>query len=272
MKKNHRKLLPLFLVLPFLAASYNGPNFYVHNLNYYDLEYASHEQVGEDYIYTCNFKNSTGVYLTSIELSGEIDDESYYLSLEGHSFSHIFYEYVVGPGYEGTVTLTSKKEIPDINKLHKDGEGFTVSDTSIEKAYASTDIIENIFLFRTKSEDHRFYSYKIALSPDFIDKYAYGLYELTYDGDTFYQFIDRYSDGYLFYTYQEIDLTKLKVEGVTFIEQYRPFSPSGDGLLYVSLIVIGVLLLFHAAIFLAVFFFVRFLIRKNRKAKADLAQ
>lgn len=272
MKKNHNKALLLLLTLPFLTAMYNGPHFYVHHYDSYDLDYVSHEQIDDKYVYTCDFKNNSATYLTNIKLEGTINDETYNLELLNHSFSDVFVDYVPIPFYEGTVKLVSNKEIPDISKLDKDGDGFRIDDSSIEKAYASTDIIESIFLFQTKSEDHRFYSYKIALSPDFIDKYAYGLYELTYDGDTFYQFIDRNSDGYLFYTHQEIDLTKLKVEGVTFIEEYHAFSPKGDGLLYAALVLLGIVLLIHLVIFLIVFFFIRFLVRKNRKARASISQ
>ena len=93
-----------------------------------------------------------------------------------------------------------------------------------------------------------------------------------YDKDRFYLLNDRTSDGYTFYTFQEVDLTKLKVGGITFIEEYHAFSPKGDGLLYAALVLLGIVLLIHLVIFLIVFFLIRFLIRKNRKARAGISQ
>lgn len=272
MKKNRSKTLLLLLTIPFLTAFYNGPNFYVHHYSSYDLEYVSHEQVDDLYVYTCNFKNQSATYVELIKLNGTIDDETYSLELLDHSFSDIFCDYVAKPYYEGTVKLVSSKEIPDISKLNKDGDGFITSDSSVKKAYASGDVVESISLMRAKDGESRYYAYSITLSAGFNDIYGYGLYEMDYDGDPFYLLLDHYSEGYTFYTLQEVDLTKLKVNGITFIEQYRPFSPSDEGLLTVSLIILAVALLIHGALFCAVFFFVRFLIRKNRKAKAGLTQ
>ena len=82
--------------------------------------------------------------------------------------------------------------------------------------------------------------------------------------------IENYSTGYHIFTYEELDLTKLKVEGVTLIEQYRAFSPTSEGILTVSLMILVAAVLVHGVLFCAIFFFVRFLIRRNRKAKADL--
>lgn len=270
MKKNHNKALLLLLTLPFLTAMYNGPHFYVHHYDSYDLDYVSHEQIDDKYVYTCDFKNNSATYLTNIKLEGTINDETYNLGLLNHSFSDVFVDYVPIPFYEGTVKLVSNKEIPDISKLDKDGDGFRIDDSSIEKAFASSDVIQGINLVHTKDESSSYYCYRITLKPDFSDIYSCALYEMEYDEDRFYLLNDRTSDGYTFYTFQEVDLTKLKVGGITFIEEYHAFSPKGDGLLYAALVLLGIVLLIHLVIFLIVFFFVRFLIRKNRKAKADL--
>ena len=271
MKKNHNKALLLLLTIPFLTAFYNGPNFYVHHYSSYDLEYVSREQVDGLYVYTCNFKNQSATYVELIKLNGTIDDETYSLELLDHSFSDIFCDYVAKPYYEGTVKLVSSKEIPDISKLNKDGDGFVTSDSSVKKAYASGDVVESISLMRAKDEESRYYAYSITLSTDFNDIYGYGLYEMDYDGGTFYLFLDHYSEGYTFYTLQEVDLTKLKVNDITFIEQYRPFTPEGSGFLYLVLIVLVAIILIHLAIFLIVFFFIRFLIRRNNRARASIS-
>ena len=271
MKKNHNKALLLLLTLPFLTAMYNGPHFYVHHYDSYDLDYVSHEQIDDKYVYTCDFKNNSATYLTDIKLNGTINDETYTLTLKDNSFSDIFSGYVPGPYYEGTVKLVSNKEIPDISKLKKDGNGFRTDDSSIEKAYASSDVVQGIYLLRPKNENSSYYCYRITLKPDFSDIYCCALYEMEYDEDKFYLLNDRTSDGYTFYTFQEVDLTKLKVGGITFIEEYHAFSPKGDGLLYAALVLLGIVLLIHLVIFLIVFFFIRFLIRKNRKARASIS-
>ena len=94
--------------------------------------------------------------------------------------------------------------------------------------------------------------------------------KFTYDNEPIYLMIENYSTGYHIFTYEELDLTKLKVEGVTLIEQYRAFSPTSEGILTVSLMILVAAVLVHGVLFCAIFFFVRFLIRRNRKAKADL--
>ena len=271
MKNKHRKLLLLFLTFPFLTALYNGPHFYDHGYDNYDLTYVSHEQIDDQYVYTFDIKNNGGGYIYSVKLKGEIEEENYNLSI--NSFSDTFCDYVLGPGVKTTVKVTTSKEIPDISKLKKTSEAYTISDSSINKHYFSSDYVENITLEDDGSSNpNHVLIYKVNFKEGTNTNFGCGVFEYTYSEEKVYLMKDRSQEGWRIYTYQEIDLTKLKYEGATLIEDYRVFSPTGEGIALVSLMAIGVILLIHGAIFCAVFFPVRYLIRKNRKAKADLAQ
>ena len=271
MKKNRVKALLLLSSLPFLTAMmYNGPHFYVSNYSSYDVTYVSHEQVDENYVYTLNIKNTGHGYLYAVNLEGTIEEESH--SLSTHKMSEVFIDCVIGYYEETTIKLTSSKEIPDISKLNKKGEAYSLSDSSIEKFYATGEnFVESVTLYDTHPDnDNCAFEYKVNFKQGVNTNSACALFEMTYDGKPLSLMLDGSSEGYHFYTREEIDLTKLEVEQMTFVAQYRAFTPSGEGILMVSLIIIGVMLLISGVIFLVVFFFVRFLIRKNRKVRADL--
>ena len=269
--KNNKKALLLLLTVPFLCALYNGPHFYDYGYSAYDLTYVSHELVDEEYVYTFDIKNNAGAYLYFAELEGEVEEENYYLGI--NTFSDTFFDYVLGPGVKTTVKVTTKKELPDLSQLTKNGKAYTISDSSINKHYFSSDFVESITLKDDGSNNANHYCvYKINFKEGSNTNFSSGVLELTYDNEEVYLMRDGSQDGWVFFTHQEIDLTKLKFQSATLIESYRPFSPSDEGILLVSLMLIGILLLIHGAIFCAIFFSVRFLIRKNRKAKADLGQ
>ena len=273
MKKKHLKILPVFLSLPFLMAMYNGPHFHVYNYDSYDVTYVSHEQVEDNYIYTLTIKHNSGYhYIYSLELKGTIDENSF--SARFTDFSDVFCDNLIGPYGETTIKMVSKKEIPDVSKLSKSGDAYRIIDESIKKHYFPTDVVESISLVTNSNDesnpDYNLYNYKINFKEGTDTNFSCGLFELTYNNETVYLMIENFPSGYHIFTHEELDLTKLEVKGITLIEQYRPFSPSGEGILKVSLIILAIVLLIHGALFCAIFFFVRFLIRKKRKAKADL--
>ena len=271
--KKSIKLLPIFLTLPFLMAMYNGPHFHVSNYDSYDVSYVSHEQVEDYYLYTVNVKNNSGYhYIYSLHLEGTIEEEKYSNTLI--DFSDTFCDSLIGPYGEATVKMISEKEIPDVSKLSKNGDAYSIIDESIKKHYFTTDVVESISLVTNTNDesnpDYNLYNYKINFKEGTDTNFGCGLFEFSYNNEPVYLMIEHFSSGYHIFTYQELDLTKLEVKGVTLIEQYRPFSPTSEGMLKVSLIVLAIALLIHGALFCAIFFFVRFLIRRNRKAKADL--
>ncbi len=275
MKKSRLKILPVFLSLPFLMAMYNGPYFHVSNYDSYDVAYVSHEKVEDDYIYTINIKHNSGYhYIYSLELKGTIEEEKY--SVKSDKFSDTFCDSLIGPFGETTIKMTSKKEIPDVSKLSKSGDAYSIIDESIKKHYFTTDVVESISLVTNTNDesnpDYNLYNYKINFKEGTNTNFACGLFKFTYDDEPIYLMIENYSSGYHIFTYEELDLTKLKVEEITLIEQHLAFSPTNEGILTVSLIVLAVALLIHGVLFCAIFFFVRFLIRRNRKAKAGLGQ
>ena len=254
-------------------AMYNGPYFHVPNYDSYDVTYVSHEKVEGDYIYTLNIKHNSGYhYIYSLELNGTIEEEKY--SVKSDKFSDTFCDSLIGPFGETTIKMTSKKEIPDVSKLSKSGDAYSIIDESIKKHYFTTDVVESISLVTNTNDesnpDYNLYNYKINFKEGTNTNFACGLFKFTYDDEPIYLMIENYSSGYHIFTYEELDLTKLKVESITLIEQHRAFSPTNEGILTVSLIVLAVVLLIHGVLFCAIFFFVRFLIRRNRKAKADL--
>ena len=271
--KKSIKLLPIFLTLPFLMAMYNGPHFHVSNYDSYDVSYVSHEQVEDYYLYTINIKNNSGYhYIHSLHLEGTIEEEKYSNTLI--DFSDTFCGSLIGPYGEATVKMASRVEIPDVSELSKSGDAYSIIDESIKKHYFTTDVVESISLVTNTNDesnpDYNLYNYKINFKEGTDTNFGCGLFKFTYDNEPIYLMLENTSDGYQFYTLKELDLTKLEVEGITLIEQYRPFSPTSEGILTVSLIVLAIVLLIHGALFCAIFFFVRFLIRRNRKAKADL--
>ena len=271
--KKSIKLLPIFLTLPFLMAMYKGPHFHVSNYDSYDVSYVSHEQVEDYYLYTINVKNNSGYhYIYSLQLEGTIEEEKYSKFIT--DFSDTFCGSLIGPYGETTVKMISEKEIPDVSKLSKNGDAYSIIDESIKKHYFTTDVVESISLVTNTNDesnpDYNLYNYKINFKEGTDTNFGCGLFEFSYNNEPVYLMIEHFSSGYHIFTYQELDLTKLEVKGVTLIEQYRPFSPTSEGILKVSLIVLAIALLIHGALFCAIFFFVRFLIRKNKKAKADL--
>ena len=269
MNRKSFKILPIFLSLPFLMAMYNGPHFYVSNYDSYDVTYVSHEQVDSDYVYVVNIKHNSGYYyIYSLKLEGKIDDESY--SLESFKLSDTFCNYAIGPYGETTVKMISKKEISDVSKLTKSGNAYSVIDESIKKHYFSVDVVESISLVSSPEDKSNLYDYKINFKEGYNTNFNCGLFEFAYNNEPVYLMLENYSNGYQIYTYEELDLTKLEIKGITLIEEYRFFSPTSEGILKVSLIAIAIALLIHGVIFCAIFFFVRFLIRKNKNAKADL--
>lgn len=269
MKKNRFKLLSIFLTLPFLMGMYNGPHFHVSNYGSYDVSYVSHEQVEDYYLYTVNIKNNSGYhYIYSLHLEGTIEEEKYSDTLI--DFSDTFCGSLIGPYGEATIKMASKIEIPDVSELSKSGDAYSIIDESIKKHYFPTDVVESISLVSSANSQSNLYNYKINFKEGTDTNFGCGLFKFTYDKEPIYLMLENTSDGYQIYTLKELDLTKLKVEGITLIEQYRPFSPTSEGILKVSLIVIAIALLVHGALFCAIFFFVRFLIRRNRKAKAGL--
>ena len=271
MKKSRLKILPVFLSLPFLMAMYNGPHFHVSNYGSYDVTYVSHEQVEDYYLYTVNVKNNSGYhYIYSLQLEGTIEEEKYSKNLI--DFSDTFCGSLIGPYGEATVKMASTVEIPDVSKLSKSGDAYSIIDESIKKHYFPVDVVESISLVSSANSQSNLYNYKINFKEGTDTNFGCGLFKFAYDSESIFLMLENTSDGYQFYTLKELDLTKLKVEGITLIEQYRPFSPTNEGILTVSLIVLAVALLVHGALFCAIFFFVRFLIRRNRKAKADLGQ
>ena len=254
-------------------AMYNGPYFHVTNYDSYDVTYVSHEKVEDDYVYTLNIKHNSGYhYIYSLELNGTIEEEKY--SIKSDKFSDTFCDSLIGPFGETVVKMTSKKEIPDVSKLSKSGDAYSIIDESIEKHYFTTDVVKSISLVTNTNDesnpDYNLYNYKINFKEGTNTNFACGLFEFTYDDEPIYLMIENYSSGYHIFTYEELDLTELKVESITLIEQHRAFFPTNEGILTVSLIVLAVVLLIHGVLFCAIFFFVRFLIRRNRKAKADL--
>ena len=273
MKKSYLKLLSIFLTFPFLMGMYNGPHFHVSNYNSFDVTYISHEQVEDDYVYTLKIKHNSGYhYIYSLELKGTIEEEDY--SAKSTNFSDTFCDSLIGPFGETTVKMISEKEIPDVSKLSKSGDAYSIIDESIKKHYFTTDVVESISLVTNTNDesnpDYNLYNYKINFKEGTDTNFGCGLFEFSYNNEPVYLMIEHFSSGYHIFTREELDLTKLKVEGITLIEQYRPFSPTSEGILKVSLIVLAIALLVHGALFCAIFFFVRFLIRKNRKAKAGL--
>ena len=271
MKKNLNKALLILSTIPFLCAMYNGPHFYVSNYDSYDVSYVSHEQVEDYYLYTVNIKNNSGYhYIYSLQLEGIIEEEKYSKSLT--DFSDTFCGSLIGPYGEATIKMASRVEIPDVSKLSKSGDAYSIIDESIKKHYFPIDVVESISLVSSANNQSNLYNYKINFKEGTDTNFGCGLFKFAYDSEPIYLMLENTSNGYQFYTLKELDLTKLKVEGITLIEQYRAFSPTNEGILKVSLIVLAVALLVHGALFCAIFFFVRFLIRRNRKAKADLGQ
>ena len=269
--KKSIKLLPIFLTLPFLMALYNGPHFYVSNYNSYDVNYVSHEQVDDYYVYTLNIKNNSGYhYIYSLQLEGTIEEEKYSKILT--DFSDTFCGSLIGPYGEATVKMASIVEIPDVSELSKSGDAYSIVDESIKKHYFPTDVVESISLVSSANSQSNLYNYKINFKEGTDTNFGCGLFKFTYDSEPIYLMLENTSDGYQFYTLKELDLTKLEVEGITLIEQYRPFSPTSEGILTVSLMILVAAVIVHGVLFCAIFFFVRFLIRKNRKAKAGLTQ
>ena len=271
MKNKLGKALLLLSSLPFLTAMmYNGPHFYVSNYSTFDVACISHEQVDENYVYTLNVKNNGHGYLYHIKLEGTIEEENY--SLSTFNMSDVFTDRVIGYYEEATIKLISSKEIPDLSELNKKGEAYSLNDQSIKKSYATgEDFVQSVTLYDTHVDNKNCaYEYAINFKEGVKIDSACALFEVTYDNEPLYMMLERYSEGYHFYTREEIDLTKLEVEQMTFIAQYQPFQPTSEGILMVTLMVIGILLVISGVIFCAVFFFTRFLIRKNRKARADL--
>ena len=273
MKNKHRKLLLLFFTFPFLTASlYNGPHFYVNNYDSYEYSYVSHELVDEDYVYTVNIKNDANYYLSSVKLT---DEESYYL--ESNKLSEIFCSYTVGPFVETTVKFTSKKEITDFSKLSKSGVAYSITDESIKKRYFDVnEVVESITSrpIDPEKNTNNLFAYRINFKEGINFSSSCGLFEFTYDEEKVFLMMEYGRDECCFYTRQEIDLTKLEIKNVTLIDQYVPFSIniSDDAFLILTLIVFGVALLISGVIFCAIFIPIRILKRKNKKAKADLAQ
>lgn len=271
MKNKLSKALLLLSSLPFLTAMmYNGPHFYVPDYSSFDVTYVSHEQVDEKYVYTLNVKNNGHDYLYHIKLDGTIDEDNY--SLSTFNMSDVFTNRVIGYYEETTIKLTSSKEIPDISALNKKGEAYSLNGDSIKKSYATGEnFVQSVSLYDTHPDNNNCpFEYAINFKEGVNIDSACALFEITYDNEPLYMMLERYSEGYHFYTCEEIDLTKLEVEQMTFIAQYQPFQPTSEGILMVALMVIGILLVISGVIFCAVFFFTRFLIRKNRKARADL--
>lgn len=276
MNKNSIKILPIFLALPFVMAMYNGPHFYESDISYYDLTYVSHEQIDEQYVYTCNFKNnSADVYISSISLSGTLKNENYQFSLYKNGFSDIFNNSycVLAPQYEGIVKLYSEKEITDLSEFDKDGNGFSLSDSSINKINVYTSNIESITLNQIDSvKPSSSYYYTIKFNENVKNIYSCGLFEMKYNGETVYLMMESSKEGYRFSTSEQLDLNKLTVEGVTLVETYRPFSINVDKLGELTAIFVAIMVVIHVGIFCAIFFPIRHTLRKRRKAKADNQQ
>lgn len=274
MKNNSLKILPIFLTIPFLLAMYNGPHFYEYNIDDYDLTYVSHEQIDDEYIYTCNFKNNRSTaYVSSISLSGTIEEEKYELTLCENGFSNIFRNYncVVPPQYEGTVRLSSAKEISDLSKLEKDGRGFSLSDNSIEKEFIYTSNIESITLKPIDQESvNPFYYYVIKFNENVENIYSCGVFEVNYNGETAHLLLESSKEGYHFSTSEELDLTKLTVKSITLVKTYRPFSINTERLGELTAIYVAIMVVIHVGIFCAIFFPVRHMLRKKRKAQTDI--
>ena len=269
--KKSIKLLPIFLTLPFLMAIYNGPYFHVSNYDSYDVSYVSHEQVEDYYLYTVNVKNNSGYhYIYSLQLEGTIEEEKFSKNLT--DFSDIFCGSLIGPYGEATVKMASRVEIPDVSELSKSGDAYSIVDESIKKHYFPTDVVESISLVSSANSHSNLYNYKINFKEGTDTNFGCGLFKFAYDSEPIYLMLENTSDGYQFYTLKELDLTKLEVEGITLIEQYRPFSPTSEGILTVSLMILVAAVIVHGVLFCAIFFFVRFLIRRNRKVKAGLTQ
>ena len=274
MKKNLLRILPIFLALPFLMAMYNGPRFYEHNIDDYDLTYVSHEQIGDEYIYTCNFKNNRSTaYISSINLSGTLEEEKYELTLCENGFSSIFRNYncVVPPQYEGTVRLSSTKEISDLSKLEKDGRGFSLSDSSVEKEFIYISNIESITLESiNQDKSNPFYYYNIKFNKNVDNIYSCGVFEINYNGETAHLLLDSSKEGYHFSTSEELDLTKLAVESITLVKTYRAFSINTERLGELTAIYVAIMVVIHVGVFCAIFFPVRHMLRKKRKAQTDI--
>ena len=155
--------------------------------------------------------------------------------------------------------------------LKKSGDAYSISDSSIKKHYFPSEAIESITLADTHPDNENCkYEYQFNFKEEYDIAFRCGLFEITYEDKPINLMLDYSGDTYHFYTREEIDLTKLKVESITLIEEYHFFQPSEEGLRNLLFLVIGVILVISGVIFVVVFFFVRFLLRKNRKARAAL--
>ena len=269
MNKKHLKALPIFLSLPLLMAMYNGPQFHMNDYASYDVTYISHEVVDENYVYTVNVKSNSNYYISSITLETTEEEGNYKFSSK--RFSNIFNGYLIAPYKEATISLTSKQEITDFSKLGKHSSAYSLGYERLKKHFFNSETFESVTLaeYRPDNKDYP-YEYKVNFKEGYDTNFCCGLFEMTYDNESVFLMLDGEYGDYHFYTYEELDLTKLKMEEATLIEQWRAFDPSPEGIMTLVFIVIGIMVVISAIIFCFVFFFVRYLIRKNKKARADL--
>ena len=258
------------MTFPFLTAMmYNGPHFHVNNYSSYDLVYVSSEQVDENYVYSFNVENTGSSYIYKIELEGYVDSTKYQLTT--FHLSDVFTSLLIGPYGEATVKITSSAEITDFSEFEKSGDAYSISDSSIKKHFFAGEIVESISLVDTHPDNKDCaYEYTFNFKEGYDVAFSCGLFEMIYEDKPVKLMLDCYSGTYHFYTREEIDLTKLKVEEFTLIEEYRPFTPTEEGMRNLLFLVIAFALVVSGVVFLVVFFFVRFLIKKNKKARAGL--
>ena len=258
MKKNHFRLLPIFLSFPFLMANAPAPQVFSETYKDFNLSFISEEKISDnEYRQHFTLENTGKGYISRIYI-----DDLYSASYYG---SHMDYESkpyrpftsgVYEPGYNNEIVLTSTSKMPDFRKVTAKAEGFStfVNDLPVQGT-------KEITMISGGSSDSYYY-YKIDLDLKLPDThYNYGaILKLDYKDTVCYIEVSE-GRGYRFETTEELELDKLTVLDVIGIksEPYltHQLGCGGDfsGILAIVITVFVVFaILLSFGIFAAIFF------------------
>lgn len=271
-----KKLALLLPILPLLMANSPAPAR-IRPQKYDDFE-ASYvgDEINDNYRYQIfHLKNNGTGFISELDISG-LEGYEYNTYLSENTFNPIFDDTLIGPGQELDLRVKSTTSLVTIDgsKLIYHSYAYLDSGNS-EKTITGDKSVSLVSSYVGGS--YTSYSYRINASIEGADSaYRYTiLFKLNYDGETIYLKVENDSKLF-FYTYEELDLSKLEVieaSRIYEITNTNTYYYSGctlalaQFLLRILVVFLVVVLVVGSIIFLTIF--LPKIIRKNNAKKRE---
>lgn len=274
-----KKLALLLPILPLLMANSPAPaRIYPKKYDDFEASYVG-DEINDNYRYQIfHLKNNGTGFISELDISG-LEGYEYNTYLSENTFNPIFDDTLIGPGQELDLRVKSTTPLVTIDGSKLSYRSYAYIETGNSEKTISGD--KSVSLVSSYvggfGSSYESYAYQINASIEDTDTaYRYTiLFKLNYDGETIYLKVENDSKLF-FYTYEELDLSKLEVieaSRIYEITNTNTYYYSGctlalaQFLLRILVVFLVVVLVVGSIIFLTIF--LPKIIRKNNAKKRE---